>query len=109
VTHCQRILAILDDGDWHEKSEFYGFCVLHSRISELRNKHGYTIEKEHRGGKVFYRLVAGPLNEVEVSPHAGPIRTACGESGPMAAATDGKKEASASLSGKQLSVFEAAA
>jgi hypothetical protein len=64
VTQNERILAILSDGDWHEKSEFYGFCVLHSRISELRHDHGKTIEKEHRGGKVFYRLVA-PLEERE--------------------------------------------
>jgi hypothetical protein len=58
VTQNERILEILSDGEFHEKSEFYGFCVLHSRISELRHDHGYTIDKEHRGGKVYYRLAS---------------------------------------------------
>lgn len=56
-----RLRAILSDGQWHCSSALHAqvFCVLHSRISELRRQ-GYVIE--HRGGgagadKHFYRLV----------------------------------------------------
>jgi hypothetical protein len=58
VSHCDRILAILADREFHEKSEFYGFCVLHSRVAELR-KRGYRFEIEKRDGgrTVWYRLL----------------------------------------------------
>lgn len=65
MSQCDRILEILSDGEWHEKSEFYGFCVLHSRISELRKRgHVFEIEKRHGGRTVWYRLIA--LRETSV-------------------------------------------
>lgn len=79
MTQNERILAILADGDWHEKSEFYGFCVLHSRISELRHDHGYTIDKEHRGGKVFYRLAS--LSDSATGDHGASPAESLSESG----------------------------
>lgn len=54
-----RLRAILADGEWHRSDELHRkvFCVLHSRVSELRRQ-GYAIE--HRGGgagadKHYYR------------------------------------------------------
>jgi hypothetical protein len=79
VTQNERILEILSDGDWHEKSEFYGFCVLHSRISEIRHQLGIAIDKEHRGGKVYYRL--GALEEGAadcLGPDGAPSSSASG-------------------------------
>ncbi len=56
-TQCDRILWILNDGAEHDAREFYGFCVLHSRISELR-KRGHEIVYRRDGDKHLYRLVA---------------------------------------------------
>jgi len=48
-SHCAQILAVLEDGQFHSSRELHRrvYCVLHSRIAELRRK-GYRIE--HRGG-----------------------------------------------------------
>src|SRR3954468_2983581 len=50
-TQKQRILNILRDGRWHSSAELYRTgCVLHSRISDLRNKDGFRIERRNVGG-----------------------------------------------------------
>lgn len=56
-----RLRAALADGQWHRSDELHRkvFCVLHSRVAELRRQ-GYVIE--HKGGgagadKHYYRLV----------------------------------------------------
>lgn len=75
MSQCDRILAILADGDWHDHHEFYGFCVLHSRIAELR-KRGHLIECERSGDVYRYRLVllgeATPAEASGPSPVASP-------------------------------------
>lgn len=60
-TQRAQILAILADGDWHSSRQLHRevFCVLHSRIAELRRR-GYVIEHQGGGGGAenhFYRLV----------------------------------------------------
>lgn len=60
---CQRILDLLDDGEWHSSRELYrtSETVVHSRISELR-KRGHLIEHRHQGGNGTaahaYRLIS---------------------------------------------------
>jgi hypothetical protein len=63
-SQCDRLLAILDDGRWHNSADLHRqvFCVLHSRISELRNR-GYVIERRGAGAGAEhydYRLVGVP-------------------------------------------------
>lgn len=63
-----RILRVLADGKWKTVAAIHrraGTSRLNSRISELRIKHGYTIEHEKVPGKQGslghrYRLIAGP-------------------------------------------------
>lgn len=47
------ILEALGDGQWHTTAAIHtaaGFSRLNSRVSELRVKHGYTIEQRHVDG-----------------------------------------------------------
>lgn len=63
MTQNARILQVLADRDWHSHHEFYGWCVLHSRISELRRR-GHRIETRRQGDLYLYRLApAGVLPE----------------------------------------------
>lgn len=64
ATHAQRILNILADGRWHSSAELHRrvYCILHSRIAELRRR-GFVIE--HRGGgggaeNHEYKLLSAP-------------------------------------------------
>lgn len=61
-SQCDRILLILNDRAWHPHRDFYGFCVLHSRISDLR-KRGYVIEMKREAGAYWYRLVSAPVRD----------------------------------------------
>lgn len=64
MSHCDRILHALRDGQWHTTADLYrtvGPCILHSRISDLRKK-GHTVEGRHVPGKTGadgyeYRLI----------------------------------------------------
>lgn len=91
-----QILDVLADGNWHTSRQIHQhvFCVLHSRINELRDR-GYLIE--HRGGGAGadlheYRLTGWPLNTPSA---AGPVGDL------PAGAADGV------LSGRQLTVYDA--
>lgn len=62
ASHNAQLRAVLSDGLWHTSSELHRrvFCVLHSRIAEMRRQ-GYVIE--HRGSgagadRHEYRLVS---------------------------------------------------
>jgi hypothetical protein len=60
VTHCERVLELLSDGEWHTHHELYALHVIaHSRISELR-KRGHLIEIDRDGDLYLYRLVSEP-------------------------------------------------
>ncbi len=53
MSHCQRILDVLHDGQWHTTHDLYievGPMILHSRISDLRAK-GHNVEGRHVPGK----------------------------------------------------------
>jgi hypothetical protein len=66
VTQRQRVMSILNDGKPHTHHEFYGFCVLHSRISELRKK-GFNIACWRDGDNYVYKLLPslGAVRESE--------------------------------------------
>lgn len=53
MSHCDRILHALRDGEWHTTAQLYreaGPMVLHSRISDLRHK-GHNVEGRHVPGQ----------------------------------------------------------
>lgn len=53
MSHCQRILEALRDGQWHTTHALYievGPCILHSRIADLRRK-GHNVQGRHVPGK----------------------------------------------------------
>ncbi len=53
MSHCQRILDALRDGQWHTTHALYievGPMILHSRVSDLRAK-GHIVEGRHVPGK----------------------------------------------------------
>jgi hypothetical protein len=61
MTHNERVLALLSDGEPHSHHEGYGLRVmLHSRVADLR-KQGHVIDCWREGDSYFYRL----LNERE--------------------------------------------
>ena len=71
MSQCDRILDVLADGREHNHHEFYGWCVLHSRVAELR-KRGYRIEQRRDGDLYLYRLIpdAAPVGDLAVSSSA---------------------------------------
>jgi hypothetical protein len=121
VTQGQRILAILNDGKRHSHHEFYGFCVLHSRISDLRKK-GHSIVCFKTGGVYEYQLF-GSVQEPGLVPAIGGAdrdRPALGPSRhgppePSVSEADGDcagpglSPSKAPPGPAQLSIFEAAA
>lgn len=57
MTHCERVLALLSDGEPHSYLEGYRLGVmLHSRVSDLR-KRGHVIECWRDGDDYLYRLI----------------------------------------------------
>lgn len=52
MSHCQKILDALRDGQFHTTADLYRECgpmILHSRISDLRAK-GHIVEGRHVPG-----------------------------------------------------------
>lgn len=57
VTHNQRVLELLSDGEPHSHHELYDLRVIaHSRVASLR-KQGHTIECWRADGLHWYRLL----------------------------------------------------
>lgn len=70
MTHKQKVLALLSDGQPHSHKEGYALGVmLHSRIADLR-RDGHKIDCWRDGALSMYRLV-GSLGETSSNPHAG--------------------------------------
>lgn len=78
-----RVLELLRDGRWHTAAEIERVCEVtcHSRISDLRNRHGHLVERRRNPGgtgrgKFMYRLVSeragGGLAGLDVSERLGP-------------------------------------
>jgi len=61
MTHNDKVLALLSDGEPHTHHEIYGLYVIgHSRIADLR-KRGHVIESWREGDDYLYRLCSeGP-------------------------------------------------
>lgn len=67
MTHCDRLLEELSDGEWHPHTSLYRLgMIVHSRVADLRRK-GYVIETERDGDLHLYRLV-GRLDEADAAP-----------------------------------------
>lgn len=61
MTHNERVLQLLSDGQPHSHHEGYALNVmLHSRAADLRRK-GYDIRCWRDGDLYLYQLVSGPL------------------------------------------------
>ncbi len=76
-SHCEQIKQLLSDHAWHDHHQLYRIsCVAHSRIADLRNKYGLTIETRTRradGETIYdYRLV-GKVGESESSTRVNRI------------------------------------
>ena len=68
MTHCDRVLALLSDGEPHDHHSLYALNVIaHSRISELR-KRGHTIEMWREDDLYFYRLTSSARSTQASSP-----------------------------------------
>ena len=72
VSHCDRVLEALQDGQWHTTHDLYievGNMILHSRVSDLRKK-GHNVEGRHVPGQTGahgYEYRLGPsVTYVEV-------------------------------------------
>ena len=64
MTHNQRVLELLSDGEPHSHHELYDLRVVaHSRVAALRSQ-GHTIECWRENGLHWYRLT-------ELAPEAG--------------------------------------
>ena len=80
MTHKQRVLDLLSDGQPHSHHEGYALnVILHSRVADLR-RDGHTIECWRDGDLSMYQLVA--LAETETtssgSDHVSVSASSCG-------------------------------
>ena len=88
MSHCDRILDALRDGEWHSTHALYievGPMILHSRVSDLRKK-GHNVEGRHVPGRTGsdgyeYRLLPS-VEYVEVPQ----VRRLASPQPPLAAA-----------------------
>lgn len=72
MTHKQRVLQLLKDGNPHSHHELYGLgCVAHSRISDLR-RDGHRIRAWREGDVYLYALDEAPA-DAEPSLPGGPL------------------------------------
>lgn len=73
MTHKQRVLELLSDGEPHGHMEGYRLGVmLHSRVADLR-RDGHEIACWRDGDDYLYQLVARPL-EPSDAPHEPDLR-----------------------------------
>ena len=76
MTHNEKVLALLSDGEPHSHHEIYGLFVIgHSRIADLR-KRGHVIESWRDGDDHFYKLCLGePIGSLPSPDGASDSRT----------------------------------
>lgn len=75
MSHCDKILGVLADGEFHTTADLYKKCgpmILHSRISDLRKK-GHNVQGRHVPGETGahgyeYRLVPEVRRPVDRPP-----------------------------------------
>jgi len=97
-SQCARLLALLQDGNWHTTSELLRFCpcIVHSRVAELRGR-GFHIEHERTGPGApgsRYRLSVSEQEPDGFLPSPRSPR------GPIEAVADPTPSESASCSGQ---------
>ncbi|MFN0092886.1 MAG: hypothetical protein ACKVWR_21840 [Acidimicrobiales bacterium] len=64
VTHADRLLAVLSDGEWHSHRDLYRLgLIVHSRASDLRAR-GYRVEMRRDGDDYLYRLADAAVGAV---------------------------------------------
>lgn len=107
-SQCDRLLSILADGRWHNSADLHRqvFCVLHSRISELRRR-GYVIERRGQGAGAEhydYRLV----EHVEASEAACPLPQAASDASDLLVGDTAKPDEASNTTTGQLSFGVAA-
>jgi hypothetical protein len=74
ASQCDRVLAVLRDGDWHDINEIHrraGTMRLNSRISDLRAR-GHLIDCKPNGAQTQYRLTGSPADPAGVEAAAAP-------------------------------------
>jgi hypothetical protein len=67
-SHCARLRDLLADGEWHSIAEILRAhpMIVHSRVAELRDRHGLAVEHRTVGPGPFgseYRLLGGAVSE----------------------------------------------
>jgi hypothetical protein len=63
MTHNEKVLALLSDGEPHSHHELYDLRVIaHSRVAALRAQ-GHTIECWKADGLHWYRLLDEPRHD----------------------------------------------
>lgn len=77
MTHEERVLGLLADGEPHSHLEVYDLHVVaHSRVASLRRK-GHRIDCWRDGDTYYYRLLGerdpSPNEEAACSPLAAPL------------------------------------
>ena len=103
MTHCERVLALLADGQPHSHHEGYALnVILHSRVSELR-KRGHRIDMWRDGDLYMYQLAGSPLSRSDPLPPPRAHRDAGDTISPFPGAGSDR------LSDGQLALTEAAA
>lgn len=79
MTHNQRVLELLSDGEPHSHLELYDLRVIaHSRVAALR-KQGHTIDCWRSDGLHWYHLADGGLSgaaRVATTPPVDSLATA---------------------------------
>lgn len=77
MTHNERVLDLLSDGEPHSHHELYDLRVIaHSRVAALR-KQGHTIECWRADGLHWYRLNDGGLDGSSRVAATPPVALPC--------------------------------
>ena len=84
MTHNERVLRLLSDGQPHSHRELYGLYVIaHSRVSDLR-KRGHDIEAWRDGDDYMYRLCSGGPSAVPTAGDRLPSEPSVADAPPSA-------------------------
>ena len=94
-SQCDRVLAVLKDGQWHSIDEIHqraGTMRLNSRVAELRSRRLLDVRHSVKDGVHGYRLV-GVLEPGTATPSGLPsspvVVPASSAPQPLRASTDG--------------------
>ena len=84
MTHNERVLRLLSDGQPHSHRELYGLYVIaHSRVSDLR-KRGHVIESWRDGDDYMYQLCSGGPSALAPQANGSPSDPSAADAPPSA-------------------------